>query len=440
MNLVVIGAQWGDEGKGKVIDVLTEDADILVRYQGGNNAGHTVVADGQEFIFHLVPSGLLHPGKIGLLGNGVVIDPAALVEEIGRLRARGVDVERCVKVSDQAHVIFPYHKRLDLAEEAARTGGKIGTTGRGIGQAYEDKIARRGIQVGDLSDLVSGGRVDCQIRANVEACNRLTGSDLKATDVISDLRQAWPRLQPFVRDTSLYLHEQMSQGLSVLLEGAQGTHLDIDHGTYPFVTSSNATSGGAVTGLGISVHSIQGVLGVAKAYNTRVGEGPSVTELRDATGERLRSVGKEFGASTGRPRRCGWFDAVAVRYAVRVNGIDALAITKLDVLDQFPELQICVAYCLDGQTIHEMPRDPDILARCEPIYRSMRGWCQSTAHIKRYEDLPMSAQFYLAVIAEACQAPVKLVTNGQDREAYVVREDHSAPVFDWMDRALRHTT
>ena len=418
MNLVVIGAQWGDEGKGKVIDVLTEEADILVRYQGGNNAGHTVVADGQEFIFHLVPSGLLHPGKIGLLGNGVVIDPAALVEEIGRLRARGVDVERCVKVSDQAHVIFPYHKRLDLAEEAARTGGKIGTTGRGIGPCYVDKVSRCGIRVADLCDPHTFPE---RLRLNVTEKNRLlkalyNEAPVDYEEILKNYSAHAKMLAPHVVNGTEFLRQAVQQGKRILFEGAQGTMLDLDYGTYPYVTSSNATAGGACIGTGLPPKALERVMGVAKAYTTRVGEGPMPTEFPADMMDAFRKRGKEFGATTGRPRRCGWFDAVVVRYAMWVNGCDALAVTKLDVLDELDAIQVCVAYKYRGQRLEQFPSSIEVLAQCEPIYESWPGWRADTSQAEGFEDLPGAAQRYLKRLEELAGVSLCLVSTGSKRE------------------------
>ena len=379
MNLCVLGAQWGDEGKGKIVDLLTPHFGVVARYQGGHNAGHTVFVGGQKFVLHLIPSGILHAGVVCVIGNGVVVDPHALFEEIDQLKTLGVDVSGRLLVSDKAHLILPYHRELDVLAEARRGERKIGTTSRGIGPAYEDKIGRRGVRVGDLADVSGDGPLANAIRENVEARNRLVGNgDMKWADVLADLRRAWPRLQPLVADASLYLDRAIRDGRRVMFEGAQGTLLDIDHGTYPFVTSSNSTAGGACTGLGLGPRAVNAVLGVAKAYTTRVGEGPLPTELTGKMGERLRETGQEYGASTGRPRRCGWFDAVAVRYAARVNGLDALAITKLDVLDGLDELQICTSYRCRGDVLSEMPGDIAQLALCEPIYEAVPGWTQPT--------------------------------------------------------------
>jgi adenylosuccinate synthase len=423
MNLCVLGAQWGDEGKGKIVDLLTAHFGIVARYQGGHNAGHTVFVGGRKFVLHLIPSGILHPGVICLIGNGVVIDPHALFAEVDELSSLGIDVSGRLFVSDKAHLILPYHRELDVLSEARRGERKIGTTSRGIGPAYEDKIGRRGVRVGDLADPSDNGPLAGAVRENVAARNRIVGNaDMKAQDVIADLRKQWGRLQPLVTDVSLYLHRAMAAGKSVMFEGAQGTLLDIDHGTYPFVTSSNAVAGGAATGLGIGPKSVGTVLGVAKAYTTRVGEGPLPTELDGAMGERLRETGQEYGASTGRPRRCGWYDAVAVRYAARVNGLDALAITKLDVLDGLDELQVCTQYRAGSETISEMPGDTSLLARCDPVYETLPGWKTPTRGVTNFDALPREAREYIAFLEKTSGVPAAIISTGSDREHTIVRD------------------
>ena len=424
MNLCVLGAQWGDEGKGKIVDLLTPRFQIVARYQGGHNAGHTVYVQGKKFVLHLIPSGILHSGIVCLIGNGVVVDPTALFKELDELKSLGVDVGTRLMVSDKAHVILPYHRELDVLSEARRGERKIGTTSRGIGPAYEDKIGRRGVRVGDLADQSNDGPLANAIHENVAARNRLVGNnDMKWQDVLADLRKAWTRLAPLVADTSLFLHQEMAKGKRVMFEGAQGTLLDIDHGTYPFVTSSNGTAGGAATGLGVGPKSVGMVVGVAKAYTTRVGEGPLPTELTGAMGERLRETGQEYGASTGRPRRCGWYDAVAVRYAARVNGLDALAITKLDVLDGLDELEICTAYKCGSQTLTEMPGDTAQLAACQPIYEKMAGWKQPTMGVTNYDDLPAEAKAYIRKLEEISGVPAGIISTGSDRDHTIVRRD-----------------
>jgi adenylosuccinate synthase len=433
MNLCVLGAQWGDEGKGKIVDLLTPHFSVVARYQGGHNAGHTVYAGGRKFVLHLIPSGILHSGVVCIIGSGVVIDLAALFAELDELSGMGIDVSGRLLVSDKAHLILPYHREIELMAEARRGERKIGTTSRGIGPAYEDKIARRGVRVGDLADPSDDGPLVTAIRENVAVRNRLVGGTaMRWEDVVADLRRLWPRLRPLVTDTSLHLHRAMQAGRRVMFEGAQGTLLDVDHGTYPFVTSSNATAGGASTGLGIGPKSVGAVLGVAKAYTTRVGGGPLPTELHDAMGERLRETGQEYGASTGRPRRCGWFDAVAVRYAVRINGLDALAITKLDVLDGLERLEICTGYRCHGETITEMPGETAQLAACEPIYESMPGWNTPTLGITRYGDLPSEARQYIKRLEEVCGVPAAIVSTGSDRDHTIVRDDTIAAA--WLGR------
>jgi adenylosuccinate synthase len=423
MNLCVLGAQWGDEGKGKIVDLLTPHFSLVARYQGGHNAGHTVYVKGRKFVLHLIPSGILHPGIICLIGNGVVVDPHALFAEVDELKSLGIDVTGRLFVSDKAHLILPYHRELDVLAEARRGERKIGTTSRGIGPAYEDKIGRRGIRVGDLADRSDDGPLASAVHENVAARNRLVGnSDMNWQDVLADLRKQWTRLQPLVCDTSLYLSEGMRAGRRVLFEGAQGTLLDIDHGTYPFVTSSNAIAGGAATGLGIGPRAIGTVLGVAKAYTTRVGEGPLPTELLGAIGERLRETGQEYGASTGRPRRCGWYDAVAVRYAARVNGLDALAITKLDVLDGIEELQICTAYRCGDQLVTEMPGDVAQLSACEPVYETLPGWTDSTRGVTEVDRLPTEARRYIAKLEETSGVPAAIISTGSERDHPIVRD------------------
>jgi adenylosuccinate synthase len=427
MNVCVLGAQWGDEGKGKIVDLLTPHFSVVARYQGGHNAGHTVYVNGRKFVLHLIPSGILHDGVTCVIGNGVVIDPAALFAELDELTRLGIDWHGRVLVSDRAHLILPYHREIELLAEARRGERKIGTTTRGIGPAYEDKIARRGIRVGDLADQSNDGPLASAIRENVDARNRLVGdAAMKWVDVLGALRAAWPRLAPLVADTSLYVHRAIADGRRVMFEGAQGTLLDVDHGTYPFVTSSNATAGGAASGIGVGPRAIGTVLGVAKAYTTRVGGGPLPTELTDAVGERLRDMGQEYGASTGRPRRCGWFDAVAVRYAVRINGMDALGITKLDVLDGFDELKICTAYQCGDRRLTEMPGDSAQLAACTPIYETIRGWSAPTAGVTRFDELPVEARDYIRRLEDVSEVPVALVSTGSERDHTILRENSVA--------------
>jgi adenylosuccinate synthase len=420
MNIAVLGAQRGDEGKGTIVDLLTPGFSIVARYQGGHNAGHTVYANGRKFVLRLLPSGILHPGITCVIGNGLVVDPQALFGEIDELAAAGIDVGDRLMISDKAHLILPYHRELDLLSEARRGERKIGTTSRGIGPAYEDKIARRGVRVGDLANRSS---LADAVEHNVAARNRLIAeSTMDAQQVLADLERAWVRMRPWVADASLFLARAREDGRSIMFEGAQGTLLDIDHGTYPYVTSSNATIGGVCTGLGVPPRAIDRVLGVAKAYTTRVGEGPLPTELTGEMGDRLRESGQEFGAVTGRPRRCGWFDAVAVRYASRINGLDALALTKLDVLDGLPELQVCTAYRCRGKVLTEMPGELSELAACEPVYETLPGWTEPTRGVREYSDLPREARAYVARLEEITGVPAAIVSTGSGREETIFRE------------------
>src|SRR5690349_20223847 len=427
LNIAVLGAQWGDEGKGKIVDLLTPNFSIVARYQGGHNAGHTVYANGRKFVLRLLPSGILHDGITCVIGNGVVVDPQALFAEIDELTAAGVTVGGRLVISNKAHLILPYHRELDLLSEARRGERKIGTTSRGIGPAYEDKIERRGVRAGDLAETASETPLADAVRENVEARNRLIGgAAMDWRRVLDDLRTAWTRLKPWVKDVSVVLAAARAAGKSTLYEGAQGTLLDIDHGTYPFVTSSNATIGGVCTGLGVGPRAIDGVLGAAKAYTTRVGEGPLPTELTGELGNRLRESGQEFGAVTGRPRRCGWYDAVAVRYAVRVNGLDALALTKLDVLDGLSQLQVCTAYRCRGAMLTEMPGDLAQLSACEPVYETLTGWSTPTAGARRYADLPRDAQQYVARLETITGVPAAIISTGSAREDTIIRGDSVA--------------
>ena len=421
MNLVVLGAQWGDEGKGKIVDLLTPRFSIVARYQGGHNAGHTVFVNGTKFILRLIPSGILHPGITCVIGNGVVIDPAALFAEIDELTKNGIEVGDRIVVSDKAHLILPYHRDLDLLSEARRGERKIGTTSRGIGPAYEDKIARRGIRVGDLNDPKG---LEQNIRDNVTARNRLVQDNTMDWKPVYDglLRHA-ERMRPMIRDASVMLDAATKAGKPILFEGAQGTLLDIDHGTYPYVTSSNASVGGVCTGLGLPPRAIGGVLGVVKAYTTRVGEGPLPTELTGEMGNRLRESGNEYGAVTGRPRRCGWYDAVAVRYACRINGLDGLALTKLDVLDALERIEICTAYRLHGRTITDFPSDVRQLVECEPVYESMPGWSAPTAGVRSFSQLPEAARRYIARLEEVSGVRAAIVSTGSERDDTILRDD-----------------
>jgi adenylosuccinate synthase len=421
MNVVVLGAQWGDEGKGKIVDLLTRHFSIVARYQGGHNAGHTVYVGGTKFILRLIPSGILHPGVICVIGNGVVVDPEALFAEVAELARHGVEIGNRIAISDKAHVILPYHRDLDLLSEARRGERRIGTTSRGIGPAYEDKIARRGIRVCDLADPAA---LEGSVRDNVTARNRLVqDSTMDWRPVLEQLLDYGKRMRPWVTDVSLLLAEAMREGRPILFEGAQGTLLDIDHGTYPYVTSSNASVGGVCTGLGVGPRAVGGVMGVVKAYTTRVGEGPLPTELFGEAGERLRESGHEYGAVTGRPRRCGWYDAVAARYSVRINGIDALALTKLDVLDGLERIDICTAYRCSGRTLTEFPSDVVQLAACEPVYESIAGWSAPTRGLRQFDELPMAARRYITRLEEVSGVPVAIVSTGSERDDTIFRAD-----------------
>jgi adenylosuccinate synthase len=429
VNIVVLGAQWGDEGKGKVVDLLTPNFSIVARYSGGHNAGHTVFVSGRKFVLHLIPSGILRDGVTCIIGNGVVVDPAALFAEIEQLAHLGIDVGDRLLISDKAHLILPYHRELDVLSEARRGERRIGTTSRGIGPAYEDKIGRRGIRVCDLVDTKA---LADEVRENVTARNQIIKeSTLDWRTVYDDLLAYGGRMRRWTMDTSLYLSQAIAQGRRVLFEGAQATMLDIDHGTYPYVTSSNATIGGVCTGLGVPPRAIGGVLGVAKAYTTRVGEGPLPTELFGDMAERLRESGQEYGASTGRPRRCGWFDAVVVRYAARINGLDALAITKLDVLDGLEAIEICVAYRVEGRVVTEFPADVAGGGGYEPVYETLPGWNEPTRGARSLDDLPPQARAYLRRLEEVCGVPAAIVSTGSDRDETIVRRDTVAGT--WFD-------
>jgi len=425
---VVIGAQWGDEGKGKLVDLMAAEADVVARYQGGANAGHTIAwggengAPAQQAVLHLVPSGVFHPGTACVIGGGVVLDPVALLEEIAMVEGMGFSVEGRLFLSHTAHVIMPYHKRLDAAREG--TADAIGTTGRGIGPAYVDKYARSGIRVVDLLDRDTLAR---KLRAAVEQNNTVLraiygAETLDVEAIVEEYVALDQRLDPYVKDTAHYLHEALSKGKRVVAEGAQGALLDVDFGTYPFVTSSSPTVGGACTGLGIPPTAIDRVVGIAKAYATRVGHGPFVTELEDETGEFLRRVGHEFGATTGRPRRCGWLDLVALRYSARINGFTEVAITKLDVLAGMDEVKVCTHYRIDGRETDRFPADVPSLERAEPVYRSFEGWEGSGTDATRFEELPAAAQRYLRFVEQETGVRIGSVSTGPRREETLVLE------------------
>jgi adenylosuccinate synthase len=424
-NVVIVGAQWGDEGKGKLVDLFTQFADVVVRYQGGPNAGHTLVVGGRKTVLHQVPSGILHPHKLCLIGNGVVVDPETLVREIDGLQAQGcLSDEAQLVISSSAHVIMPYHRLIDVARERRLGAGKIGTTGRGIGPCYEDKIARRGIRVGDL---VYQERLERLVRERlVEANGQLTSlgeAPLTAEDVLATLAKHTHRIKPYIGDTSLALASEVSKGRAILFEGAQGTLLDVDHGTYPYVTSSNTTAAAAATGSGIGPTAIDHVVGITKAYATRVGGGPFPTELDDATGELLRKKGEEFGATTGRPRRCGWLDTMVLSYAARVNGLTGFAVTKLDVLTGFDPIRICVGYELDGARLEALPNDAELLARVKPVYEDYPGWKEHLVDLRQYEDLPRNTQRYIERIEQLTGVEVMVVSVGAERGETIIRRN-----------------
>ena len=424
---VVVGAQWGDEGKGKIVDVLAEQADVVVRYQGGANAGHTVVVEGEEFILHQVPSGVLHPGKECLLGNGVVLDAGELFREIDLLEERGIDAEARVWVSHRAHLLLPWHKALDAAKEGSRGARAIGTTGRGIGPAYEDKVGRVGIRVADCLD---GARLRELVEEGAEskrAALAQLGSDADATaeGALAEIGGWRDRLLARAADVSQRVADHIAAGRRVLLEGAQGSQLDIDHGTYPYVTSSSTTAGGAVTGVGLGPKFMDDIIGVVKAYTTRVGNGPLPTEVESPLQERLREAGDEYGATTGRPRRCGWFDAVVVRYAARINSLTELAVTKLDVLDGFESVRLCTGYRSAGSDgggeLKEFPANLALLERCEPIYEEHAGWEGPIAGARSWNELPTAARRYLERIEDLVEVPIRRVSVGQDRDQILER-------------------
>jgi adenylosuccinate synthase len=415
---VVVGAQWGDEGKGKLVDVLSERADFVVRYQGGANAGHTVVIGDAQFILRQIPSGILQPSVTCIIGNGVVLDPATLFTELDEITSRGIATAGRLFFSERAHLVLPYHNLLDAASEKSQN---IGTTGRGIGPAYEDKYGRRGIRVGDLRDLGAAGRL---VRDRVARANQLlevmgAAARASAEEHVAVLNQIAPRLLPLAADTGLLVHQAIRAGKHVLLEGAQGALLDVDHGTYPYVTSSNTTAGGAAVGAGIGPTAIDAVLGVVKAYTTRVGNGPLPTEAPDPEGALLRKLGGEFGAVTGRPRRCGWFDATVVRYAVRVNGLTHLAVTKLDVLDSFAEIPVGTAYELDGAACGEMPAEVEMLERVRPVYEVLPGWRKPTGDVRTLAQLPREARAYLDRLEALAGAPIRYVSVGTRRDQII---------------------
>ncbi len=420
-NVIITGAQWGDEGKGKIVDFLTETADMVVRGAGGNNAGHTVIQGGEKYVLHLIPSGILWKDKRCVIGNGVVMDPAGLTAEIDKLAKQGVSISPDnLAISDRAHLVMPYHRGLDQRREVLLGAKRIGTTGRGIGPAYADKVERRGFRFIDVADRAIFIE---RLGERVAECNELFAAcglgKLDASEVADEVLAATDRLAPYRANTTMLVYNAVKAGKSLLFEGAQGTYLDIDHGTYPFVTSSNTTAGGAITGTGAPLRKIDRVVGVCKAYTTRVGSGPFVAE-NDALGDRLHNMGREFGATTGRPRRCGWLDTVLVRYAGIINGLDDLAVTNLDGLDGVSDIQVCVAYELDGERLTEPPATVDQMARCTPVYETLPGWNSDITAARSITDLPRNARAYLERMSDLTELPISLIGVGPDREQTLV--------------------
>ena len=423
MNLVVIGSQWGDEGKGKLIDILSQDADITARYQGGNNAGHTVIVGEKKYVFHLLPSAILHKNKVCVIGNGVVVDPDALLKEISGLQKQGIAVTpKKLKISGQSHVVMPYHRILDGLREKKREN-KIGTTGRGIGPCYADKVTRCGIRVVDLLNprVLRAKLKDNLLEKNETFQKVYDVKPFEFEDIFKEYRRYGKKLAPYVEDTAIYLNEQIQKKKTVLFEGAQGTFLDIDFGTYPFVTSSNSIVGGVCNGTGVAPTRIDKAIACVKAYTTRVGEGPFPTEFASKMMDLIRSKGNEFGATTGRPRRCGWFDSLLVRHSAIINGIDELAIMKLDVLDELPEIQVCTAYTYKGETFNSFPMDFEAICKAKPVYETLKGWQSPTSGIRKFDELPKNAQKYVKRLEQLVKVPVKYVSIGSKRDQIIVR-------------------
>ncbi len=420
---VIVGAQWGDEGKGKIVDHLSANIDIVARYQGGANAGHTVVIGSKTHVLHLIPSGIFHPRVVCVIGNGVVIDPIALMQEIDQLRGLSIDITGRLLVSHNAHLIMPYHKLLDTMRE--KTSEQIGTTGRGIGPAYIDKFMRVGIRIVDLLDRdVFTSKLKRNIEEKNEILSKIYDSPpLNVDAIVAEYEAFDKKIDPYVTDTALYLNHALREGKNILAEGAQGALLDVDHGTYPFVTSSNPTSGGACTGLGIPPTAVTSILGIVKAYSTRVGRGPFPTEEDSPAGEEMRRIGGEFGATTGRPRRCGWFDAFSARYAAIVNGITEFAVTKLDVLDTFDEIRICTGYSLNGKPLKSFPTDVHTLDRVKPIYETYKGWKEPTGHIRTHGGLPAAAKAYLNAMSHLTGIPISMLSVGARRDQTITMSD-----------------
>jgi adenylosuccinate synthase len=423
--IIVVGTQWGDEGKGKIIDLLAKSADVIVRFQGGSNAGHTLVVEGEKFVFHLIPSGILHKGKRCIIGSGVVVDPQVLIEEIDRLKEKGyLQDDAQFLLSEEAHLIFPYHKMIDKGRERIRSG-EIGTTGRGIGPAYEDRASRDGIRVIDLAEeeIFRRKLEETLAQKNYYLTHILQEAGLELEPLYQEYMRYGERLRKYVANTSFFLAQQIKEGKKILFEGAQGSLLDVDHGTYPYVTSSNTVAGNACAGSGIGPTQIDLVLGITKAYTTRVGGGPFPTELIDDIGALLREKGGEYGATTGRPRRCGWFDAVVVRHAVRVNGLGGLAITKLDTLTGLKSIKVCTAYRVGNDVITEFPAGAERVARCQPIYEELEGWAEEISGVKELSQLPPAAQRYLERIEKLTQTPIHIVSVGAQRDQTIIHHN-----------------
>ena len=431
-NVVVVGAQWGDEGKGKVVDVMTPQVNVVVRYQGGNNAGHTVVVGREKYVLHSIPSGILHPGCRCVIGCGVVLDPASVIEEMESLVQRGVTLDGNLYISKNSHLIMPYHPALDRASEAKLGKRRIGTTGKGVGPAYVDKAARVGIRMADLLDeRLFREKLELNVAQKNRLLREIYDAETFSVDTILNqyLRYAgW--LAPYITDTALLLSKWIDSGYSVLFEGAQGTMLDLDHGTYPYITSSSTTAGGAATGTGVPPTRLHGVVGVAKAYTTRVGGGPFPTEMTGKIAEQIRTRGNEYGATTGRPRRCGWFDGVVLKYAVRINGLDTVALTKLDVLDQCETVRVCTGYRWRGDVITDFPEEETAVAELEPVYEDISGWMTSTAGAKNEADLPAKARRYLERLEELIGVPFCLISTGPQRAETILCED--SPLLRWF--------
>lgn len=418
---IIVGAQWGDEGKGKIVDLLSEDIDIVARYQGGANAGHTVVIGEKEYVLHLIPSGIFHKNVVCVIGNGVVIDPLALMDEISMIKSFNIKIEGRLFISHNAHLIMPYHKLLDNIREQG--ANRIGTTGRGIGPAYIDKYMRTGIRV---VDLLNRSVLREKLKANIEEKNRLLkkvydSAELDVDKIIGEYEEFDKKIDAYVTDTSAYLNAALKKKKTILAEGAQGALLDVDHGTYPYVTSSNPTSGGASTGLGIPPTAVRNIVGILKAYSTRVGNGPFPTECVDGVGERLRAVGHEFGSTTGRPRRCGWLDTVSLRYSIQVNGIRELALTKLDVLDDFDEIKICTGYKKEGRMLKAFPTDVQTLEHSEPVFRTCKGWKEVISRVRTFRRLPERTQQYIETIEKLAGVPVSIISVGARRDQTIQR-------------------